>query len=481
MKSLLTFVGNNDKYPFEKPGAIISILAKVKFSRVFLFLNNESYLPAASEINKYCKEKYPDLVVKYIDCPALNPTDYNLVYPAMYTETKRILEKYPEDEFTISITSGTPTMHACWIFLVQGGVIGADIVQVARSGEVFPVTFELDDFPEIQTVTAAKSELTRLARENKGLRDTIKADAVPFIGECPEILAIKKTIQRISKTGVSVLISGQSGTGKEEVAKSIHLLSDRREFPLVTINCGAIPGQLFESELFGHLEGAFTGAIEDKDGLLYTADGGTVFLDEIGELALDQQVKLLRAMEYQKFTPLGATQEIEVNVRFVLATNRDLPQMIQEGSFREDLFYRLAQFEILLPALSVRGNDKLLLAEKFLTDLNNKEGGQKELSRSAKLRIAEYPWPGNIRQLKNAVEAGFLLSDGEITDKELRIVEITTKSSVIAIPDEGIDIDGDIIPQYYQAALKKVGGNAAKAARLLGVKPHTFRARLKNK
>jgi transcriptional regulator with GAF, ATPase, and Fis domain len=479
VKALLTFVGNNDQYPFERPGAILTALSANAYDLVYLFINNESYLPAASEINRYCNQTYPDLKVSYIDCPAGDPTDYNLVYPAMYSAVKKISEELIETEFTISITSGTPTMHSCWIFLVQGGVIDAQIIQVARSGAINPVSFSLDDFPQISNIQEAKAELTRLHRENQGLKDSELRKRVPFIGESPEILKIKDTISKISHTDLSILITGDSGTGKEEIAKSIHYLSHRVEHPLVTINCGAIPGQLFESELFGYRQGAFTGAVQDKDGQLTTASGGTVFLDEIGDLELEQQVKLLRVIEYRKYTPLGATDEMELDARFVFATNQDLSMMVQKGEFREDLFYRIAQFPIELPPLSIRGNDKMLLADKFISDLNRIHSADKRLSQLAVKKILEFPWPGNVRQLKNTIEAAFQLGSNEISEEDVRI--ITSPSANQAqfwIPEEGVDFDNDIVPAFYRAALRKTNGNAAQAARLLGLEPHTFRARL---
>jgi transcriptional regulator with GAF, ATPase, and Fis domain len=480
VKALLTFVGNNDQYPFERPGAILTALSADPYDKLFLFLNNESYLPAASEINRYCHQSHPKLQVTYIDCPAVDPTDYNLVYPAMYSAVKKISEEHERTEFTISITSGTPTMHSCWIFLVEGGVIDAQIIQVARSGKINPVFFTLDDFPQISNIENAKAELTRLQRENQGLKDSELRKRVPFIGESPEILKIKETISKISNTDLSILITGESGTGKEEIAKSIHYLSHRVEHPLVTINCGAIPSQLFESELFGYRQGAFTGAVQDKDGQLTTASGGTVFLDEIGDLELDQQVKLLRVIEYRKYTPLGATDEMELDARFVFATNQDLTEMVQSGDFREDLYYRIAQFPIELPPLSLRGNDKMLLAEKFISDLNRIHSTEKHLTHLAVKKILEFPWPGNVRQLKNTIEAAFQLGSAEISEEDMRI--ITSPSANQAqfwIPEKGVDFDNDIVPAFYRAALRRTDGNAAQAARLLGLEPHTFRARLK--
>ncbi len=480
VKALLTFVGNNDQYPFERPGAILTALLANVYDHVFLFLNNETFLPAASEINRYCQQTYPGLKVTYIDCPAVDPTDYNLVYPAMYSAVKKISGEHEAAEFTISITSGTPTMHSCWIFLVQGGVIDAQIIQVARSGKVNPVSFSLDDFPQISNIHEAKAELTRLKRENQGFKESELRKRVSFIGESPEILKIKETITKVSRTDISILITGESGTGKEEIAKSIHYLSLRVEHPLVTINCGAIPGQLFESELFGYRQGAFTGAVQDKDGLLTTASGGTVFLDEIGDLALDQQVKLLRVIEYRKYTPLGTTDERELDARFVFATNRKLAQMVQSGEFREDLYYRIAQFPIDLPPLSLRGNDKMLLADKFISDLNRVHSADKIFTATAAKKILGYSWPGNVRQLKNTVEAAFQLGNSEISADDIRMIANPSAAiGQVLIPEEGVDLDNDIVPSFYKAALEKTKGNAAQAARLLGIEPHTFRARLK--
>lgn len=480
MKALLTFVGNNDQYPFERPGAVLSALSANAYDHAFLFLNNDTFLPAASEINRYCQQAHPELKVTYVDCPAVDPTDYNLVYPAMYSAVKKISKEHEGMDFTISITSGTPTMHSCWIFLVQGGVIDAQIIQVARSGKINPVSFSLDDFPQISNINETKAELTRLSRENIGFKASEASRRVAFIGESPEVLRVKDTVSKVGPADLSVLIMGESGTGKEGLAKSIHYASHRVGNPMVTINCGAIPGQLFESELFGYCQGAFTGANQDKEGLFASASGGTIFLDEIGDLALEQQVKLLRVIEYRKFIPLGTTTERVLDVRFIFATNKDLAHMVQKGEFREDLYYRIAQVILELPPLADRGNDKLLLADKFLQDFNRQHRTSKSLDVSARKIILDYGWPGNVRQLRNAIEAAHQLSKDVIRAADIRIIRSPSEGgSEIRIPDEGVDFDNETIPAYYQAALSKAGGNAAQAARLLRIEPHTFRARLK--
>ena len=479
MKIFLSFIGENDCYPFERKGAILSILTKLKFDKVYLLYNKESYLKPASDIFRYCEEHFPNTTVLYKEAPSVNPTDYNTVYPAMYKAVKEIIKENQKAEYTISLTSGTPTMHACWIFLKQGGVIKAKLIQISRDGNISEVNFNLDDFPEIRKIDEIKTEISRLARENVQLKTRLKIQHDQIIGDCPEILKVKEQIQLFAETPIPIFISGETGTGKELVAEAIHFNSKRKENRFVPINCGAIPGNLFESELFGHKKGAFTGAIADKDGKFKLADSGTIFLDEVADLPLDMQVKLLRVLQEGTFIPVGGTREIKVNVRVISATNQDIKKAVKDGNFREDLFYRLVHTEIKLPPLRQRRNDKILIANYLLQQLNQKHRKPKSLAESAVQKLSAYDWPGNIRQLKNCLEAAYFYADDKIEARHLNFIDIDTSQSKIEIPDLGVDLENEILPQYYQAALEKTNGNAEQAARLLKLEPHTFRARLK--
>ncbi len=477
-KILLTFIGNNDCHINEKSGAIISILHEEQFDIVYLLYNNEKYLKAASDILQYCKKKYTKTQIRYCETLIENPTDYNTVYPAMYKSVKQIQNENDKVEYTISITSGTPTMHSCWIFLQQGGVIDAKLIQVQRETGISEVNFQLDDFPQINNVTSLKVELTKLARENKSLKNQ-KQNFPEIIGKCQSITKIKEQINMFANTDISIFINGESGTGKELVAEAIHYTSSRKEKPFIKVNCGAISSELFESEFFGHKIGSFTGAISDKEGNFQLADKGTIFLDEIGDLPLLMQTKLLRVLQEGKFTPVGSLEEISVNVRIISATNKDIRKLVQQKKFREDLFYRLVKSEISLPPLKNRGNDIILLSQHILKDLNRKYSTDKKLSQSSITKIINYSWPGNIRQLQNALESAIIFASDKIKPENIKIIDSGTSSNQIYIPDEGVDIDKEIIPQYYNLAIQKTGGNKTEAAKLLRLEAHTFRARLK--
>ncbi len=477
-KILLTFIGNNDCRGQKKPGAILSILQEIQFDVVYLLYNHEKYLKPASDILQFCRDHHPETHIQYFEIPIENPTDYNTVYPAMYQAVKNIQSKKEKANYTISITSGTPTMHACWIFLQQGGVIDADLIQVQRETGITPVNFKLDDFPEIQNVDAVKAELTKLSRENRNLKIR-KQDYANIIGESQAMRKVKEQISLFAETDISIFINGESGTGKELVAEAIHYSSPRKEKPFIKVNCGAISNDLFESEFFGHKKGSFTGAVADKDGKFTLAHSGTIFLDEVGDLPLHMQTKLLRVLQEGKFTPIGTAEEVDVDVRVISATNKDIRKLVQEKKFREDLFYRLVKAEIFLPPLKDRGNDVLLIANHIIATLNRKYSQKKYLSQSALSQITQYSWPGNIRQLQNSIETAFILAKNKNEIDFIQTIDSGISTNSINIPDSGVDFDHDLVPRYYKAALEKAGGNQAKAAKLLGLAPHTFRARLR--
>jgi len=314
-----------------------------------------------------------------------------------------------------------------------------------------------------------------------------------IVGNCPEMMRIYDVIREIAPTRTNVLITGESGTGKEKIAESIHSLSGRQEKPFVVINCGGIPENLMESEFFGYKRGAFTGASSDKKGLLETANGGTVFLDEIGELPLSLQVKLLRAVQERKFKAVGSTEDIKVDIRFVAATNKSLEKEVIEGKFREDLYYRLNVIEIKMPPLRERKTDIKALAQHFLEKYSKEMGKEiRKLSSYALDLLCKYDFPGNIRELENIIERSVALSATNIIlpeslslslHKRRRWIEGAGAGRRYDLNDveKGVEIDrilAEIEEEYVKRAMAASNGNKTKAAELLGINLRSLRYRL---
>jgi transcriptional regulator with PAS, ATPase and Fis domain len=274
----------------------------------------------------------------------------------------------------------------------------------------------------------------------------------------------------VAPTDSSVLVLGESGTGKELVARAIHARSPRAQRPFVPIHCGALPREVFESELFGHEKGAFTGAVTFKPGLIELADGGTLLLDEIGEMELESQVKMLRMLETSTFFRVGGTRPRQVDVRVVTATNRDLAEAIRSGEFRQDLYYRINTITVQLPSLRERPEDVSLLARHFLE--SNAAYGARRLSAAALARLEAYPWPGNVRELEHAIERAMILAkDDEIQPDDLP-PEIAAGTMPGPTPMAG-SLEG-MERQHIVSTLRQVGGHRGKAAALLEIDPKTL-------
>ena len=253
-----------------------------------------------------------------------------------------------------------------------------------------------------------------LKKENRALKKKV-AKKYEMVGDAPAIAEVKQIIDKVAATDARVLILGPNGTGKELVAHHLHEKSDRNVKPLVEVNCAAIPAELIESELFGHVKGSFTGAVKDKQGKFELANNGTIFLDEIGDMSLSAQAKVLRALQEGKVSPVGSEKEINVNVRVIAATNKDLRKEIEEGRFREDLYHRLAVIIINVPALNDRKDDIPALVEHFVTDTSS----QKSFDQSAYDALKELDWTGNIRELRNVVERLLILGDNPVSRKDI--------------------------------------------------------------
>ena len=322
--------------------------------------------------------------------------------------------------------------------------------------------------------------------ENKTLKKELKKEYSfgNLVGNSEAMHRIFDLVKRVAIAPTNVLITGESGTGKEVVAKAIHYNGPLKDKPFVTINCGAIPEQLMESEMFGHKKGSFTGAVNDKSGLFEVADGGTLFLDEVGELPVTIQVKLLRAIQERVIRRVGATDDIKVEVRIMAATNRDLEVMIKEGGFRQDLFYRLNVINIKTPSLRERRDDIPLLAGHFLKKYNEKMtkaiGG---ISQEAMDVLGKYDYPGNVRELENIIERTVALEGGAMILPESLPPFVNTpsgrklaSSNEIEVTDAGVDLDkilGQIEKELIVKAVHQAGGVKKKAAKLLSI---TFRS-----
>lgn len=331
----------------------------------------------------------------------------------------------------------------------------------------------------------------QLKEENILLRDSLreKFDFGKLIGYSEPMKRVFEKIQKVALTDSTVLVQGESGTGKELVARAIHYNSDRKNKPLVTVNCAAIPQDLLESELFGHEKGAFTGAIRSRPGRFEIADGGTIFLDEIGDMNPALQVKILRVLQEKQFERIGGIKTINVDVRIIAATNQDLAELVRQKRFREDLYYRINVIPIHLPPLRERGTDIAILANHFLKKFNQqKKKNVKQIEPRAMEALMSYPWPGNVRELENLIEMLVVMKEtGNITLEDLpekfhtSITERPTKKD-FSIPDDGIDLN-KMVQEYEKAlileALEKCKGVKNKAAKLLNIKRTTLVEKIK--
>ncbi len=304
---------------------------------------------------------------------------------------------------------------------------------------------------------------------------------VEIVGNSPAFLQAFAKAQKAAEAEVTVLLTGETGVGKEVFARAIHALSPRKNHPFVAINCASIPETLLESELFGYERGAFTGATRTKPGRIELARGGTLFLDEIGEMSPALQAKLLRVIEEKRIERLGGTREIEVDTRFIVATNRDLTALVQEGKFRQDLYYRLSVFPIEIPPLRERKEDIIPLAEHFLHKLREEGKPPKKMTEGAKKKLLSYSWPGNVRELKNVIERACVLSDGPfISEKDIVLQESNLPLDLSGTLEEAVERAKNWAEkEKILRALRASRGNIKEAASLLGISPKTLYGKIK--
>ena len=347
------------------------------------------------------------------------------------------------------------------------------------------------DNDELRLVVQKALAMRQLAAENERLHAELgtRYQLGQFIGASPAMQEVYSLVRRVMGTRINCLVCGESGTGKELVARAIHFGSERARGPFVAVNCGAIPESLVESELFGHRKGSFTGALRDKAGHFEAANGGTIFLDEVGEMPLSAQVKVLRVLAERKVVAVGASDEVPVDVRVVAATNRDLAVEVKAGRFREDLYYRLNVVQIDMPPLRARGDDVAVLTQHFVKKFAEEYGkAVRGATPEVQRLLRGYTFPGNVRELQNiieravALEQGTLLTAASLPERlQGGLAPGVEETQEEAFPDEGIDLEARLVAlerRYLEAALVAANGNRTQAARLLGITFRSLRYRL---
>ena len=491
MDILLTFTGFHD--PFvpsgvkgeECAGPILSVVGERAFDAVFLF-QTPTLVEKTEATRDAILTKNKKIDVRILEVPLKDPTNYLGILRQLRKHFRKIQSQYPDANYFISVSSGTPHMHASWLLLAASGEIPARILQSTPpqfvpegKSRVKEIDFTGPNFPRVSRSLEPAAD----DEEDASLAEVRRE--LGIVGEDPEFLRVLKQAAVYAEyDGVHVLLLGETGSGKEYFAKLIHRLSNRSTRPLVPVNCSALPENLVESQLFGHRKGAFTGATENFDGKFKAADYGILFLDEIGELPLATQAKLLRVLDSGEIEPLGTTKPARVNVRVVAATNRDLGKMVREGAFREDLYQRFTS-TVRLPSLRQRKTDIPRLAVHLLERWNQQHKRERTFTPQALAGLTQYPWPGNVRELNRVVtESAMLTSAKAIRPEDLRFDEYIGASAATLIPepDEGFDL-GEFLDEtkrkIVKRALEKTNGVQARAARLLGWSPQAMNQYLK--
>ncbi|MHB8783482.1 MAG: sigma-54-dependent transcriptional regulator [Desulfobacteria bacterium] len=362
-----------------------------------------------------------------------------------------------------------------WIVITAHGSIG-NAVEAMRSGASDYLTKPLRDPDELRHVVRRVLREAESERKIDLLSEELGRQFPPaetiFLGE--KMAQVRKLVQGVAPSEATVLIAGQSGTGKELIARMVHNLSSRREGSFIPVHCAALAENLLESELFGHERGAFTGAVSSRKGRFELADGGTIFLDEVGEISPSVQVKLLRVLQEREFERVGGTRSISVDVRIIAATNRDLKEEVAAGRYREDLYYRLNVFPITLPPLSARREAILPLADYFLKKFAIASGKAVDrFTPEARTAMENYPWPGNVRELQNVIERAVILAHGEI---DVRHMNLEQRGAPVVSDGSNLKVNER---ETIGKVLAEVGGNRKRAAGILGISLRTLQYRIK--
>jgi len=492
MDVLLTFTGFHDPYfkglvdQEDQPGPILSLLSTRPFDHIFLF-DTPSTQRVTEETKEAISELHRDTEVHVLEINLSDPTNYEEIFRGLRGHLHSIIDDFPSARFFVAVASGTPHMHACWVLLTASGEIPARILQIR------PPRFVTKEHPLVREVNLCSRDFPSVRFQDRPItieENEIDVDSVRvqlgIVGDHPSMQRALEMGAMLAPSQAPILILGETGTGKELFARCIHRLSGRLRGTFVPVNCAAIPEDLVESLLFGHKKGAFTGAVNDQAGKFDTADKGTLFLDELGDLPLSAQAKLLRVLQDGLVEPIGYTTAHQVDVRIVAATNQNLRRLVRQGKFREDLYYRLNVGEIQLPPLRERRSDIPKLALHILDRLNGSLRRPKRVSAKALSRLQSHNWPGNVRDLENVIERSVRLCRHDVLEADdLLITEpVTYADPLEALPDpyEGFSLDaflGSARKQMILRALEAAKGNQSQAARMLGITPQAVSKFLK--
>lgn len=482
-KVLVSWIGHTDlRAPVEHEKIGLGPVAQAVCDRSFdeIVLLNNYPKNQVSDYLSWLKAKTQASVVLH-PVSLSGPTQFGEIYGAAVEVLLGVVKKYgPSVDLTFHLSPGTPAMAAVWIILAKTR-FPAELIESSKEHGVrtasVPFEISAEFIPDL---------LRKPDRELERLSYGLPPEAPEFVHIIHRSPVMKRVIARARKVAprsVPVLIEGESGTGKELLARAVHNASPRRDRLFVAVNCGAIPSELIESELFGHVKGAFTGADRARQGYFETANEGTLFLDEVSELPLQAQVKILRTLQEGEVVPVGATKPIKVDVRIIAATNRTLTKEISNGAFRADLFYRLAVAILQIPPLRERPGDLSLLIDRLLDQINQESAGEpgyinKIISASARNLLLSHTWPGNVRELLNTLRRAAIWSNGTtIGADEIRDAILPAKSPAdVGILDrplgEGVNLPAimkSVAVHYLERGMKEAHQNKSKAAELLGL------------
>ena len=485
MNILLTFTGFHDPYTKglvgeeEQTGPILSLVGSKSFDHIILFSTPNTEINT-SDTKKALQSQFPNIDVEIREFSIEDPTNYIAILKGLRPHIQEVCSTFKKASYYVSVASGTPQMHACWILLAASGEIPAHILHVRphrfvskNKPMVSEVDFSRPEFPIVRA-NIAQFEVEDLQVQEL---DTV-LQQVGIVGDHPSMRNVLEEGSILATSDAPILILGETGTGKELFARFIHRLSQRATSTFVPINCGAIPEGLVESFLFGHKKGAFTSAIKDQTGKFDHAHDGTLFLDELAELPISTQTKLLRVLQDGIIDPVGGDKPHKVDVRIIAATNKDLKKVIKEGHFREDLYYRLNVGEIHLPPLRERRTDIPKIALYVLDKINAGLKKTKSLSPGALTKLQNYTWPGNVRDLGNVIERSVIRTRKDLLEEnDIMISEPIAgidPVGVVPTPQKGFSLNeyiDEVRKQLISKALELANGNKSEAARLLGISP----------
>ena len=503
-KVLITFIGMKDPYPRddEAPGPILSLLRIHPFDELYLLCSGASSIERARDLEREMSEEKIAGKVNIVDFPLEDVISYEEIWLRLTSTLDSIDVSMPSrnNEWSFLLDSGTPQMKSC---LFLAGRTGRFTVRLLQGIPPFYAqgTYRVRDITEAtSSLPIQQLQVRKLNEPHMLFQGQVSSfDVESTFPDDFSIIAHSKAMRdamvrasRASRYNEPVLLFGETGTGKTILARSIHGSGNRSDAAFIELNCSAIPEGLVESTLFGHERGAFTGADRSKSGAMRSADKGTLFLDEVGDLPLIVQAKLLKAIEEKTFFPVGADKLVSVDVRIIAATNKDLKQRIKDGQFRRDLYERLNVIAITLPPLRERPEDVEALIDKIVRAWNKEYGEKKYLSELARGLLSRYSWPGNVRELLNAIRSAAAIAPGdEILPEYLPDdVRIPTQTAIkngdisIALPEAGLDLHARLLQiewEYFSKALRASDGNREAAARLLGMTGHSLRKALKER